>query len=185
MFICYDFFSCVFYWLIVIVVIIVFIFGFGGFGWLMYCGVDFVMWLDIVWYELLGLLVLVLMLLCLVWVVLCLGKLEFEMVVWMCVLLKLVYGVLWVLLLVLLVMVLLVLGSEYYLLMLLGGVWVDELFWIVGLCLGEVVDWGDVYGLLGDVLMWLVGLYVLVVIYYYVVCWDGVLVVMLFWLIWC
>jgi cytochrome b561 len=73
----------------------------------------------------------------------------------------------------------LALGSEGHPLTLLGGLRVDQLPWIAGSRLGELADWGDVHGLLGDVLMWLAGAHAVAAIYHHVVKRDGVLVSML------
>jgi cytochrome b561 len=173
--------SRAFHWLTAIAVTIAFILGPGGFGRLMHQGVDPATRLDIVWHESLGLLVLALTLLRLVWVALRPAKPRFEMAPWMHVLARLVHGALWVLLLALPATALLALGSESHPLTLLGGVRVDQLPWIAGSRLGELADWGDVHGLLGDVIMWLAGLHAVAALFHHFVRRDGVLVAMLPW----
>ena len=177
----YDPLSRALHWLTAIAVTIAFILGPGGFGRLMHQGVDPATRQDIVWHESLGLLVLALTLLRLVWVALRPGKPSFEMAAWMHALARLVHGALWVLLLALPVTALLALGSESHPLTLLGGVRVDQLSWIAGSRLGEAADWGDVHGLLGDILMWLAGLHALAALHHHFLRRDGVLAAMLPW----
>lgn len=177
----YDPLSRALHWLTAIAVTIAFILGPGGFGRMMRSGVDPATRLDIVWHESLGLLVLALTLVRLVWVALRPGKPHFEMAAWMLRLSGLVHGALWALMFALPITALLALGSEHHPLTLLGGVRVEALPWIAGSRLGEAADWGDVHGLLGDVLMWLAGLHALAALYHHFLRRDGVLAAMLPW----
>ncbi|WP_422011494.1 cytochrome b/b6 domain-containing protein [Roseateles sp.] len=167
------------HWLTAIAVTVAFILGPGGFSRLMRQGVDPATRPGIVWHESLGLLVLALTLLRLLWVALRPGKPQFDMPAWMQALSRLVHGALWALLLALPATALLALGSEGRPLTLLGGVRVDQLPWIAGSRLGGLADWGDVHGLLGDVLMWLAGLHALAALFHHFVRRDGVLAAML------
>jgi cytochrome b561 len=175
----YDPLSRALHWLTAIAVTIAFILGPGGFGRLMHQGVDPATRSDIVWHESLGLLVLALTLLRLVWVALRPGKPHFDMPAWMQASASLAHGLLWALLLALPLTAFLALGSEGHPLTLLGGLRVDQLPWIAGSRLGELADWGEVHGLLGDVLMWLAGAHAAAAIYHHVVKRDGVLASML------
>ena len=177
----YDPLSRALHWLTAIAVTVAFILGPGGFGRLMRKGIDPATRLDIVWHESLGLLVLALTLARLVWVALRPDKPRFEMAAWMHVLSKLVHAALWTLMLVLPATALLALGSEHHPLTLLGGVRIDEFPWIAGSRLGEAADWGDVHGLLGDVLVWLAGLHAADALYHHFLRRDGVLAAMLPW----
>lgn len=177
----YDPISRTLHWLTAIAATVAFILGPGGFGRLMHRGIDPATRPDILWHESLGLLVFVLTLLRLVWVALRPGKPHFEMALWMRLLSRAVHGALWALLLALPVTALLALGSENHPLTLLGGVRVDHLPWIAGSALGELTDWGDVHGWLGDTLMWLAGLHALAALYHHFVRRDGVLAAMLPW----
>lgn len=177
----YDPISRAFHWLTAIAATIAFILGPGGFGRLMHEGVDPATRLDIVWHESLGLLVLALTLLRLTWVALRPDKPQFEMPLWMRLLSRLVHGLLWALLLALPLTAILALGSESHPLTLLGGLRVDQLPWIAGSAVGEAADWGEVHGLLGDVLMWLAGLHAAAALYHHFARRDGVLAAMLPW----
>lgn len=177
----YDPLSRTLHWLTAIAVTVAFILGPGGFGRLMHQGVDPATRLDIVWHESLGLLVLALTLVRLLWVALRPDKPRFEMAAWMRGLSTLTHAALWALMLALPATALLALGSEHHPLTLLGGVRVDEFPWIASSRLGEAADWGDVHGLLGDVLMWLAGLHAAAALYHHFLRRDGVLAAMLPW----
>ncbi|MCE4539077.1 cytochrome b/b6 domain-containing protein [Pelomonas sp. P7] len=177
----YDPISRALHWLTAIAVTVAFVLGPGGFGRMMRKGIDPATRLDIVWHESLGLLVLALTLVRLVWVALRPDRPRFEMAAWMHRLSTLTHVVLWVLMLALPATALLALGSEHHPLTLLGGVRVDEFPLIAGSGLGEAADWGDVHGLLGDVLMWLAGLHAVAALYHHFRLRDGVLAAMLPW----
>lgn len=178
----YDALSRVLHWLTALAVLIAFILGPEGFGRLMRQGVDPATRIGIVWHESLGLLVLVLTLIRLIWVALRPRAPEFPMPAWMRLASKSVHGLLWLLLLALPLTALLALGGEGHPLTLLGGVRVEQLPGITGSALGQLVDWGDVHGFLGDTLLWLAGLHALAALYHHAVLKDGVLAAMLPWL---
>ncbi|EGI75989.1 cytochrome b [Hylemonella gracilis] len=178
----YDALSRVLHWLTAVAVIAAFILGPEGFGRLMRQGVDPATRIGIVWHESLGLLVLVLTLIRLIWVALRPRAPEFPMPAWMRRASKAVHGLLWLLLLALPLTALLALGGEGHPLTLLGGVRVEQLPGITGSALGHLVDWGDVHGFLGDVLVSLAGLHALAALYHHAVLKDGVLASMLPWL---
>jgi cytochrome b561 len=125
--------------------------------------------------------VLALTLLRLLWVALRPHKPQFEMAKGMHASSRLAHGALWALMLALPVTALLALGSEGHPLTLLGGVRIEQLPWIAGSGLGAAADWGDVHGLLGDVLVWLAGLHALAALFHHFVRRDGVLASMLPW----
>lgn len=174
----YDALSRAFHWLTAIVVTIAFILGPGGFGRLMHDGVDPATHSDIVWHETLGVLVFVLTALRLVWVAFRPAAPQFAMAGWMHSLSKLVHLALWALLFVLPVTALLALGSEGHPLTLLGGIRVDQMPLIADSAIAKLADWGEVHGVLGDIVMWLAGLHAVAAIYHHVVLKDGVLLSM-------
>jgi cytochrome b561 len=175
----YDALSRAFHWLTALAVLITFILGPGGFGRLMRQGVDPATRSDIVWHETLGILIFALTLLRLLWVAFRPAAPQFEPAGWMRTLSKLMHLALWALLLVLPLSALLALGSEGHPLTLLGGVRVDQMPWIAKAAIAKLADWGDVHGLLGDVLIWLAGLHAVAAIYHHVALKDGVLASML------
>lgn len=175
----YDTPSRVLHWLTAIAVTIAFILGPGGFGRMMRKGVDPATHLDIVWHESLGITVLVLTLLRLLWVALRPKAPEFDMAAWMRRASKLAHLALWLLLLALPATALLALGSEDHPLTLLGGIRIDHFPLIAHSALADLADWGDVHGLLGDIIMWLAGLHAVAAIVHHVVLKDGVLAAML------
>ena len=175
----YDPLSRAFHWLTAIAVIAAFILGPEHFGRLMRDGLDPATRLDIVWHESLGILVFALTLLRLLWVAVRPTAPQFETNSKLLLLSKLMHLALWALLLVLPISALLALGSEGHPLTLLGGVRVNEMPLIANSALAELADWGDVHGLLGDVLIWLSGLHAVAAIYHHVFLKDGVLLSML------
>jgi cytochrome b561 len=73
----------------------------------------------------------------------------------------------------------LALGSEGHPLTLLGGIRINEMPVIAQSPLANLADWGDVHGLLGDMILWLSGLHAVAAIYHHVFMKDGVLLAML------
>ena len=175
----YDALSRAFHWLTALAVVIAFVLGPEHFGRLMHQGLDPATRSDIVWHETLGILMFALTLLRLLWVAFRPAAPRFEAHGWMALLSKLMHLALWALLLVLPVSALLALGSEGHPLTLLGGVRVDQMPLIANSAIAKLADWGDVHGLLGDVLIWLAGLHALAAIYHHVFLKDGVLLSML------
>jgi len=175
----YDALSRAFHWLTALAVVIAFVLGPEHFGRLMHQGLDPATRSDIVWHETLGILVFALTLLRLLWVAFRPAAPRFEAHGWMALLSKLMHLALWALLLVLPVSALLALGSEGHPLTLLGGVRMDQMPLIANSAIAKLADWGDVHGLLGDVLIWLAGLHALAAIYHHVFLKDGVLLSML------
>ena len=175
----YDALSRTFHWITAIAVVIAFVLGPEHFGRLMRDGLDPATRLDIVWHESLGILVFVLTLLRLLWVAFRPAAPQFEPAGWMRTLSKLMHLALWGLLLALPLSALLALGSEGHPLTLLGGVRVNEMPLIANSALAELADWGDVHGLLGDVLIWLSGLHAVAALYHHAFLKDGVLLSML------
>ena len=74
---------------------------------------------------------------------------------------------------------LLALGSEGHPLTLLGGVRLNEMPWIAQSAVADLADWGEVHGLLGDVILWLSGIHAVAAILHHVLLKDGVLLSML------
>jgi cytochrome b561 len=175
----YDALSRAFHWVTAIAVLIAFILGPGGFGRLMHSGVDPATHSDIVWHETLGLLVFALTVLRLLWVAVRPPAPRFDAGSWMDKMGKLMHLALWALLLVLPATALLALGSEGHPLTLLGDVRVDQMPLIANSPLAKLADWGDVHGLLGDVLIWFAGLHAVAALYHHVFLKDGVLASML------
>jgi cytochrome b561 len=175
----YDALSRAFHWITAIAVVIAFVLGPEHFGRLMRDGVDPATRLDIVWHESLGILVFALTLLRLLWVAFRPAAPQFETNSKLLLLSKLMHLALWALLLALPISALLALGSEGHPLTLLGGVRVNEMPLIANSALAKLADWGDVHGLLGDVLIWLAGLHAVAAIYHHVFLKDGVLLSMM------
>ena len=175
----YDALSRAFHWLTAIAVAIAFVLGPEGFGRLMRDGVDPATRSDIVWHESLGILVFVLTLLRLIWVALRPAVPRLETGQWLPLLAKLVHLALWTLLLVLPMTALLALGSEGHPLTVLGGVRVNHMPLIADSAIAKMADWGDLHGLLGNLLIWLSGLHAVAAIYHHVFLKDGVLLSML------
>jgi len=175
----YDALSRAFHWVTAIAVAIAFILGPEHFGRLMHQGVDPATRSDIVWHETLGILVFALTLLRLLWVAFRPAAPQFDASSRMLLLSKLMHLALWALLLVLPLSALLALGSEGHPLTLLGGVRLDQMPLFSNPAIAELADWGDVHGLLGDVLIWLAGLHAVAAIYHHVALKDGVLLSML------
>lgn len=175
----YDSFSQVFHWLTAIAVTIAFILGPGGFGRLMRQGVDPATRSDIVWHETLGISVLVLTLLRLLWVALRPAVPRAQEKGWMDTAAKLVQLALWTLLLALPSTAMLALGTENHPMTLLGGIRFDRLPVNAESSIAKLADWGEVHGLLGDVLMWLAGLHAAAAIFHHVILKDRVLLSML------
>jgi cytochrome b561 len=171
----YDAASQAFHWITAIAVVAAFILGPEGFGRLMHDGLDPATRSDIVWHESLGILVFVLTALRLVWVALRTAAPKFDMPAWMLWASRLVHVALWALLLALPATALLALGSEGHPLTLLGGVRVDKLPLIADSALAPLADWGEVHGVLGDVIVWLAGLHAAAAIFHHVWLKDGVL----------
>jgi cytochrome b561 len=71
------------------------------------------------------------------------------------------------------------LGSEGHPLTLLGGIRINDMPVIAQSPLANLADWGDVHGLLGDMILWLSGLHAVAAIYHHVFMKDGVLLAML------
>ena len=175
----YDTVSRAFHWLTAIAVFIAFVLGPEHFGRAMRQGLDPSTRLDIVVHESLGVLVMVLTLLRLLWVAVRPAKPSFEMAHWMHITAKATHGLLWLLLLAVPVSAFLALGSEGHPLTLLGGIRVNEMPAIAQSPLADLADWGDVHGVLGDMIMWLSGLHAVAAIYHHIALKDGVLLSML------
>jgi cytochrome b561 len=92
---------------------------------------------------------------------------------------KATHGLLWLLLLVVPVSAMLALGTEGHPLTLLGGIRVNELPINANSSLASLADWGDVHGLLGDMILWLSGIHAVAAIVHHVALKDGVLRAML------
>jgi len=175
----YDALSRAFHWLTVLAVIAAFILGPEHFGREMHQGLDPATRLDIVVHESLGVLVMVLTLLRLLWVTVRPAKPRFDMPRWMHMTASATHGLLWLMLLAVPVTAFLALGSEGHPLTLLGGIRVNEMPAIANAPLASVADWGEVHGLLGDMILWVSGLHALAAIYHHVLLKDGVLRAML------
>jgi cytochrome b561 len=175
----YDALSRAFHWLTAVVVGIAFVLGPGGFGRLMRQGVDPATHSDIVWHETLGVLVFVLTALRLLWVAVRPAAPRFDMPARMELAGKLAHLGLWLLLLAIPLTAMLALGSRDHPLTLLGGLRVEHLLAnlpaLGNSSIVQMVDWGDVHGVLGDVIIWLAGLHAVAAIYHHVMLKDGVL----------
>jgi cytochrome b561 len=88
---------------------------------------------------------------------------------------KATQGVLWLLLLAVPATALLALVSEGHPLTLLGGVRLNEMPWIAQSAVADLADWGEVHGLLGDVILWRSGIHAVAAIAHHVLFQDGVL----------
>ncbi len=171
----YDKLSRAFHWLTALAVVVAFILGPEHFGRMIKQGVDPATHSDIVWHESLGVLVFVLTLLRLLWVAVRPAAPQFDTSKALSVAAKLGHLALWALMLALPASAMLALGSEGHPLTLLGGIRVDQLPLIANSPLAELADWGDVHGLMGQVLIWLAGLHAVAAIFHHVVLKDGVL----------
>jgi cytochrome b561 len=175
----YDSPSRIFHWLTAIAVSVAFILGPEGFGRLMRDGTDPATRIDIVLHESLGVLVFVLTLLRLLWVAFRPATPVFAMKEWMMWGSKLTHLGLWALLLALPISAMLALGSEGHPLTLLGGLRINEMPLIENSPIGQLADWGDVHGFLGDAIVALAGLHAAAAIYHHAVLKDGVMASML------
>ena len=175
----YDPWSQALHWLTAVAVTIAFILGPSGFGRLMRQGIDPATRSDIVWHESLGLLVFVLTLTRLVWIALRPQAPRHALPPWMERSSKIVHVALWILLLALPLTALLSLGSEGHPLTVLGGLRIDRMPLIANSGIGNLADWGDVHGWLGDILIWLAGFHAIAALYHHFVRKDGVLRAML------
>ena len=175
----YDPLSRAFHWLTALAVLVAFILGPEHFGRAMRQGMDPATHWDIVLHESLGVLVFGLTALRLLWLLFRPAPPQIGMPRWMHGLAKLVQGVLWLLLLILPLSALLALGTEGHPLTLLGGVRVDQMPWIASLPFPGWADWGEVHGLLGDLILWLAGAHAAAAIFHHFVLKDGVLKSML------
>lgn len=175
----YDAFSRALHWLTAITVIGAFILGPEHFGRAMRQGLDPATRLDILVHESLGVLVVVLTLLRLLWVAVRPAQPQFEMPDWMHKTAKATHGLLWLMLLAVPVSAFLALGSAGHPLTLLGGIRVGEWPAMLQSQLVQSIDWGDVHGALGDMILWLSGLHAVAAIYHHTVLKDGVLMSML------
>jgi len=175
----YDPLSRAFHWLTAVAVIAAFILGPEHFGREMRQGLDPATRWDIVTHESLGMLVAALTLLRLLWLAVRPAKPQFDMPDWMHLTAKATHGVLWLLLLAVPVTAMLALGTEGHPLTLLGGIRVNELPITANSPLANLADWGEVHGLLGDVILWLSGIHAVAAIFHHVLLKDGVLRAML------
>ena len=174
----YDALSRVFHWLTAAAVLAAFVLGPEHFGREMHQGLDPATRLDIVLHESLGVLILVLSLLRLLWVAIRPAKPQFEMPPWMDTASKAAHGLLWMLLLAVPLSALLALGSEGHPLSLLSSMRLTDGPLTVPFPLGEwaaAVDWGDVHGVLADMMVWLAGLHAAAALLHHFVLKDGVL----------
>ena len=175
----YDALSRALHWLTAIAVFIAFVLGPEHFGRAMRQGLDPSTRLDIVVHESLGVLVMALTLLRLLWTAVRPKAPHFDMPGWMHGLAKITQWALWALLLITPMSAMLALGSEGHPLTLLGGIRVNEMPTIANSPLASLADWGEVHGLLGDMILWVSGLHALAAIYHHVLLKDGVLRAML------
>lgn len=171
----YDPLSRALHWLTAVAVVVAFVLGPEHFGRLMRDGLDPATRSDIVWHESLGVLIFTLTLLRLLWVALRPAAPTFALTGWMNAASKLAHLGLWALLLALPTTAILALGSEGHPLTLLGGLRINEMPLIAQAAIAHWTDWGEVHGLLGDVLMYLAGLHAIAAIYHHVILKDGVL----------
>jgi cytochrome b561 len=171
----YDPVSQAFHWLTAVFVVAAFILGPEGFGRAMRQGLDPATRWDIVTHETLGLGVLVLTLLRLLWALVRPAPPRFDLAPWMHFASKAVQALLWLLMLLLPVTAVLALGSEGHPLTLLGGLRVDRMPWIENASIAHWADWGEVHGLLGDVIIWIAGAHAAAAIFHQLVLKDDVL----------
>jgi cytochrome b561 len=176
----YDLISRAFHWLTAILVVAAFILGPEGFGRAMRQGLDPATRWDIVTHETLGVSVFVLTLLRLVWGMVRPTPPRFDLAPWMHAASKAVQGLLWLLMLLLPITAVLALGSEGHPLTLVGGFRIDKMPWIEQSAVAHWADWGDVHGLLGDVIIWVAGAHAAAAVFHQFVLKDGVLRSMLF-----
>jgi len=175
----YDRLSRALHWLTALAVIGAFLLGPEHFGRELREGLDPATRWDIVTHESLGMLVAALTLLRLLWLLVRPAKPRFEMPNWMQLTSKTTHGLLWALLLAVPTTALLALGSEGHPLTLLFGLRVNDMPVIANSPLAELADWGEIHGLLGDVIIWLSGLHAGAAIVHHVWLKDGVLLSML------
>jgi cytochrome b561 len=175
----YDAFSRTLHWLTAMAVIAAFVLGPEHFGREIRQGLDPATRLDIVLHESLGVLVMALTLLRLLWVAVRPAQPQFDMPGWMHKTAIATHGLLWLMLLAVPVSAFLALGSAGHPLTLLGGVRVSEWPTMLQSQLVQSIDWGDVHGALGDMILWLSGLHAVAAIYHHIVLKDGVLQSML------
>jgi cytochrome b561 len=171
----YDALSRALHWLTAIAVIAAFVLGPEHFGREMRQGLDPATRWDIVVHESLGVLVMTLTLLRLLWVAVRPAKPQFDMPGWMRLASKATHGLLWLMLLAVPASALMALGSEGHPLTLLGGIRVNDMPFIANSPLADLADWGEVHGLLGDMILWLSGLHAIAGIGHHFVLKDGVL----------
>jgi cytochrome b561 len=171
----YDTLSRIIHWLTALIVVAAFILGPEGFGRSIRQGLDPALRWDIVAHESLGAILFVLTLLRLSWVALRPRPPRFELRPWMHFTSRAVQGLLWLLMLLLPVTAVLALGSEAHPLTLVGGVRVDKMPWIEQSSVAHWADWGEVHGLLGDVLIWLAAAHAAAALVHHFVLKDGVL----------
>ena len=175
----FDPLSRAFHWLTAGVIVVAFILGPEGFGRLMRQGVDPATRSGIVWHETLGVAVFVLTLLRLLWVAFRPAAPQVAMPERMRLAAKLVQVALWALMLALPITAMLSLGGAGHPLTLAGGVRVDQFPLLASSPLAHLVDWGDVHGFLGDLILVLAGGHAAAAIYHHVVLKDSVLTSML------
>lgn len=175
----YDPLSRSLHWLTALAVLGAFVLGPEHFGRQMRDGLDPATRWDIVAHETLGAAVFALTLVRLLWAVVRPAAPRIDMPRWMHGLSKAVQGLLWLLMLALPLTALLALASEHHPLTLLGGLRVNEMPAIADSALASLADWGEVHGLLGDVMIWLAGLHAAAAVYHHVARRDGVLATML------
>jgi len=171
----YDSVSILFHWITAIAVVIAYILGPEHFGRLMHQGLDPATRSDIVWHESLGILVLAITVIRLVWAIVRPATPKFEMSQAMELAAKGVRAGLWLLLLLVPVSALIALGTEGHPLTLLGGFRLNEIPVIAHSGLTKIVDWGDLHGALGNIILGLAGLHSVAAIYHHVILKDGVL----------
>ena len=171
----YDAFSRILHWLTAIAVLAAFVLGPEHFGREMRQGLDPATRWDIVLHESLGLLVAALTLLRLLWLWVRPTPPRFAMSTGMRISAKATQGFLWLLLLALPTTAVLALSSEGHPLTLLGGIRVDEMPFIAQSAVADLADWGEVHGLLGDVILWLSGIHAVGAILHHFLLKDGVL----------
>jgi cytochrome b561 len=175
----YDAPSRVFHWLTAIAVIGAFVLGPEHFGRELRQGLDPATRWDIVTHESLGMLVAALTVLRLLWLLLRPAKPRFDMPDWMRLTSTATQGLMWMLLLAVPATALLALGSEGHPLTLWFGIRINDMPVIANSPLSDLADWGDVHGLLGDMVIWLSGLHAGAAIVHHVLLKDGVLLSML------
>jgi cytochrome b561 len=175
----YDRIRQILHWITAVAALAAFILGPGGFGRLVRQGIDPASRSDIVWHESLGVLVFLLTLTRLLWIAFGPRAPRFALPPWMERTSRVVNVTLWTLLIVLPITAILALGSEGHPLTLLGGLRVDRMPLIEASSLAMLADWGEVHGVLGDVLMWLAGFHAAAALYHHFVLKDGVLRAML------